>query len=308
MDFRNVLIAIVLSTIVLVGWATFFEPPIVEQQTIENKITKNEDISSPSIDEKEIKNEITRTDVINKTNRAKVENENIKGSISLQGAIIDDIIFKNYKETLNGENKVAFLNPKNSSKEYFIETGWALGGNEKIKLPLDNTLWKVKGNNTLTPNNPITLEWNNNEGLIFTKKIELDNKFLFKITQGIKNTSNKSFQFYPYAQITRKGKPEGRQIYILHEGFLGVFGDELIEKNFDDVEEEKFTINSSKGWLGITDKYWLTAIVPERGKNFKAEFLSKNEKYKANYIIKEAIILNPNNSITNEIKTFVAAK
>ena len=171
MDFRNVLIAIVLSTIVLVGWATFFEPPIVEQQTIENKITKNENISSPSIDEKEIKNEITRTDVINKTNRAKVENENIKGSISLQGAIIDDIIFKNYKETLNGENKVAFLNPKNSSKEYFIETGWALGGNEKIKLPLDNTLWKVKGNNTLTPNNPITLEWNNNEGLIFTKKL-----------------------------------------------------------------------------------------------------------------------------------------
>jgi len=117
MDFRNVLIAIVLSTIVLIGWAAFFEPPIVEQQTTENQITKNEDLSSPSIDEgeKEIKNEITRNDVINNTNRIKVENENIKGSISLQGAIIDDIIFKNYNETLNGENKVIFLNPKNSS-------------------------------------------------------------------------------------------------------------------------------------------------------------------------------------------------
>ena len=127
MDFRNVLMAIVLSTIVLIGWATFFEPPIVEQQTTEKQITKNEDLSSPSIDEgeKEIKNEITRNDVINNTNRIKIENENIKGSISLQGAIIDDIIFKNYKETLNGENKVTFLNPKNSSKEYFIETGWA---------------------------------------------------------------------------------------------------------------------------------------------------------------------------------------
>ena len=116
MDFRNVLIAIVLSTIVLIGWATFFEAPIVEQQTTENKITKNEDLSSPSIDEgeKEIKNEIARNDVINSTNRIKVENENIKGSISLQGAIIDDIIFKNYNETLNDENKVIFLNPKNS--------------------------------------------------------------------------------------------------------------------------------------------------------------------------------------------------
>jgi len=310
MDFRNVLIAIVLSTIVLIGWATFFEAPVVEQQTTENKITKNEDLSSPSIDEgeKEIKNEITRNDVINNTNRIKVENENIKGSISLQGAIIDDIIFKNYNETLNGENKVTFLNPKNSSEEYFIETGWASSGNEKIKLPLGDSIWKVKGNSTLTPNNPVTIEWDNGEGLIFTKKIDLDDKFLFKITQSIKNNSNKSFQFYPYAQITRVGKPEGMQIYILHEGFLGVFGDELIEKDYDDIEKEKFTINASKGWLGITDKYWLAAIVPEKGKEFKAEFVAKKEKYRANYIIKEAEILNPGTSITNEINAFVAAK
>jgi len=310
MDFKNVLIAIVLSTIVLIGWGTFFEAPIIEKQTSEKQLTENQDLSSPSIDEgeKEIKNEITRNDVINNTNRIKVENENIKGSISLQGAIIDDIIFKNYNETLNGENKVTFLNPKNSSEEYFIETGWASSGNEKIKLPLGDSIWKVKGNSTLTPNNPVTIEWDNGDGLIFTKKIDLDDKFLFKITQSIKNNSNKSFQFYPYAQITRGGKPEGMQIYILHEGFLGVFGEELVEEDYDDIEKEKFTINSSKGWLGITDKYWLTAIVPEKGKEFKAEFVAKKEKYRANYIIKEAKILNPGNSITNEIKTFVAAK
>ena len=150
MDGKNVLLAIVLSTLVLVIWATFFEAPIVEQPIAENKITKNEDLSSPSIDEdeKEIKNENTRNDLINNTKRIKVENENIKGSISLQGAIIDDIIFKNYNETLNGENKVIFLNPKNSSKEYFIETGWASSGDEKIKLPLLDTIWKVKGSST----------------------------------------------------------------------------------------------------------------------------------------------------------------
>ena len=235
MDFKNVLMAIVLSTLVLVFWGSFFEAPIIEQQAPEKQITENQDLSSPSIDksEQEVKNEITRGNVINSTNRIKVENENIKGSISLQGAIIDDIIFKNYNETLNGENKVIFLNPKNSSKEYFIETGWASGGNEKIKLPLSDTIWKVKGNSTLTPNNPVTMEWDNGDGLTFTKKIDLDEKFLFKITQSIKNNSNKSFQFYPYAQITRGGKPEGMQIYILHEGFLGVFGDELIEKDYD---------------------------------------------------------------------------
>ena len=167
MDGKNVLLAIVLSTVVLIGWATFFEAPIVEQEAKKNEIAKNEDLSSPSIDEKETKNETTRIDAINKTKRIKVENENIKGSISLQGAIIDDIIFKNYKETLDGENKVVFLNPKNSSEEYFIETGWASGGNENIKLPLNDTIWKVKGNSTLTPNNPVTVEWDNGDGLIF---------------------------------------------------------------------------------------------------------------------------------------------
>jgi len=310
MDGKNVLLAIVLSTLVLVVWATFFDVPIVEQQTTENEITKNEDLSSPSIDEdtKEIKSEITRSDTINKTKRVKIENENIKGSLSLEGAIIDDIIFKNYKETLNGENKVSFLNPKNSSKEYFIETGWASGGNEKIKLPLDNTIWKVKGNSTLTPNNPVTLEWDNNEGLIFTKKIELDDKYLFKISQGIKNTSNKSYEFFPYAQITRNYKPDVIPIYILHEGFIGMFDDELKEEDYEDVEDEKFIINSSKGWLGITDKYWLTAIVPEKGKKFKSEFLSIDGKYKANFIIKEPTVLSSNASITNEINAFVMAK
>ena len=310
MDTKNVLLAVILSTVVLVSWAMFFEPPVVEQSTSEKQITKNEDLSSPSIDEdkKEIKNEITRDNLIKSTDRIKIENENIKGSISLEGAIIDDIIFKNYKETLGSENKVVFLNPKNSLKEYFVETGWASGGNDKIKLPLSKTVWKVRGNSTLTPNNPVTLEWDNGDGLLFTKKIKLDDKFLFEITQSVQNNSNKSFQFYPYAQITRNGKPDGMKIYILHEGFLGVFGEELKEEDYEDIEKEKFTTTNTKGWLGITDKYWLTAIVPEKGNEFKAEFVAKNNKYRANYIIKDAKILNPGSSVTNKINTFVAAK
>ena len=161
MEFRNVLLAIVLSTVVLIGWATFFEEPIVQQENVKKEINKNEDLSSPSIDEKNIPNEITRSEAINKTKRIKIENENMKGSISLKGALIDDITFKNYKETLDSENNVTFLNPKNSSKEYFIETGWASGGDEKIKLPLSETVWKVKGNNTLTPRDPVVVEWDN---------------------------------------------------------------------------------------------------------------------------------------------------
>ncbi len=308
MDSKNVLFAIVLSTIVLVFWATFFEPPPVERQPAKNDITKNEENLSPSIDATKILKEISRSESLNKVERIKLENNNIKGSISLEGGIIDDITFKNYKENLNEDDNVIFLNPKNSEKGYFIETGWASSGNDKLKLPLNNTIWKIKGNTLLAPNKPIILEWDNKEGLIFTKKIELDNKFLFKITQNIKNNSNKSYQFFPYAQITRNYKPEVTPIYILHEGFIGVFGDELKEEDYEDIDDEKFTTSNSKGWLGITDKYWLTAIVPEKGKKFKAEFISKDKKYKANFIIKEPVILNPNSSVTNEVNAFVAAK
>ena len=308
MDSKNVLFAIVLSTIVLVFWATFFEPPAVERQPAKNEITKNEEDLSPSIDATKILKEISRNESLNKVERIKLENNNIKGSISLEGGIIDDITFKNYKENLNEDDNVIFLNPKNSEKGYFIETGWASSGNDKLKLPLNSTIWKIKGNSLLAPNKPIILEWDNKEGLIFTKKIELDNKFLFKITQNIKNNSNKSYQFFPYAQITRNYKPDVTPIYILHEGFIGVFGDELKEEDYEDIDDEKFTTNNSKGWLGIADKYWLTAIVPEKGKKFKAEFISKDKKYKANFIIKEPVILNPNSSVTNEVNAFVAAK
>ena len=302
------MIAIVLSTLVLVFWATFFDPPPVERQILEDQITKSEEPSSPSIEKVELSKKVERNDAINSVERIKIENSNIKGSISLQGAIIDDVTFKNYKVSLDSDEKVIFLNPKNSSEGYYIETGWASNSNENLKLPLGNTIWKAKGNKKLTPGNPIVLEWDNNEGLIFTKKIELDDKFLFKISQGIKNTSNKSYEFFPYAQITRNYKPDVIPIYILHEGFIGMFDDELMETDYDDIEDEKFTTSSSEGWLGITDKYWLTVIVPEKGKKFKSEFLTSDEKYKANFIIKEPIVLKSNTSITNEINAFVAAK
>ena len=308
MDTKNVLMAIVLSTLVLVFWATFFEPPPVERQIVEDQVVKKEESSSPSIEKDKLSKKITRNEAIDYVSRIKIENNNIKGSISLQGAIIDDIIFKNYNISLDSDEKVIFLNPKDTSKGYYIETGWASNSKEKLKLPLDNTIWKVKGNNLLTPNSPVVIEWDNNEGLIFTKKIELDDKFLFRITQSVKNTTDKSYEFFPYAQITRNYKPDVIPIYILHEGFIGMFDEELKEEDYKDIEDEKITTNSSKGWLGITDKYWLTAIVPEKGKEFKSEFLTTDGKYKANFIIKRPEVLGSNTSITNEINAFVAAK
>ena len=169
MEGKNVLLAIVFSTLVLVLWATFFESPNIDKKITEEQIKKTEETSSPSIEKVATSKKISRDDAINSVKRIKLENENIKGSISLEGGVIDDIIFKNYNESQKSEEKVIFLNPKNSEEGYYIETGWASSGSEKINLPLDSTIWKVKGNMLLTPNNPVILEWNNSEGLIFTK-------------------------------------------------------------------------------------------------------------------------------------------
>jgi len=308
MDSKNVLIAVILSSIVLVVWAILFEPPPSEKKITEKQITNNENIDTPTLENGELLNEISRSDAINKTKRVTIENNNLKGSISLEGAIIDDIVFKKYNETLNDNKNVVFLNPKNYKNGYYIESGWASTSDKNLKLPNDTTVWEIKRNSVLTPNNETVLEWNNGDGLIFTKKIQIDDKFLFKITQEIKNTSNNSFMIYPYAQITRNYKPEVTPIYILHEGFLGVFDEELKEEDYDDIEKQKFTRNSEKGWLGISDKYWLTAIVPEKGKKFKSEFLAKDGKYKANFIITEPIIINPSTTVKSEIKAFAAVK
>ena len=122
-------------------------------------------------------------------------------------------------------------------------------------------------NNVLSNNSPVILQWSNKEGVTFEKRIELDDKYLFKISQKVKNNSNSSIDLYPYAQMTRNKIPDDIQnFYIQHEGFIGVFDDELKEDDYDDVKEKKLLGESNDGWLGITDKYWMTAFVPEKGK------------------------------------------
>ena len=175
-------------------------------------------------------------------------------------------------------------------------------------MPTKNSKWKVEGNKVLTDRSPIILKWNNNEGVIFKKKIELDEKYLFKISQEIQNNSSQSVELYPYAQITRNKVPDDIQnFYISHEGFIGVFDDELKEDDYDDIEDNKIVRETNEGWLGITDKYWMTVLVPEAGKNFKSTY-QYNDSFKANYIINEPVKINANSSGVNSLRLFVAAK
>ncbi len=309
MDAKNVIAAISLSAAVIILYGLFFapEPSQIDQQKIiegENKIVQTND--APSIDQDPIVEKISRDEAIKQSNRIEFENENMIGTISLSGGIIDDLIFKNYTKTLKGPDNIILLNPRNYQNGYFIETGWATN-NENIDVPTSNTIWSIEGNKKLTPENSVKLVWKNNQGLIFEKQISIDNNFLFKVQQKITNPTNKKYNFYPYGQIIRNIAPDVTNFYILHEGLIGVFDDQLVEKDYDDIEDKKYTKTASKGWTGITDKFWTTVMIPEENKDFRNVFEYKN-KFKANFIETKSTEVGSNEAKSNTIRIIVAAK
>ena len=307
MDSKNVIAAISLSAAVIILYSLFFAPSPSELNKINNDTLKNEiNSETPLLEDNNTITEITREDALTSNKRIQFQNEKIKGSISLIGGIIDDLIFENYTETLNGNDKIILLNPKEIDKGYFIETGWVTNS-KNINLPNSKSEWNVKGNNKLSPNNPVTLVWKNNQKLEFQKIFSIDDNFLFTVDQKIINKSNKSFNFYPYGQIIRNKAPEVTNFYILHEGLIGVFDEELVEKDYDDIEEKKFTKKANKGWFGITDKYWITTLIPNNNKSFRSDFDFKN-KFKASYIETEPMEVSENSTINSKTNIIVAAK
>ena len=307
MDSKNVIAAIALSSAVIVLYSLFFVP---EQSTPKqnlsekNKIEQNSD--TPSLDEKETLIQISREDALKENERLLFENNNIIGSISLKGASIDDLTFKNYKINLNDEKKVTLLGPRNISEGYLIESGFVTT-DKNIDIPGSDTVWSIIGNNKLTDQSPVKLSWTNDQGITFEKQISLDNQYLFTIKQIVKNNTNKKYDFYSYGQIIRNQIPDITDFYILHEGLIATLDDELIEEDYDDIQEKKFTKVAQKGWLGIGDKYWITSLIPPRDKEFKTTFDYK-KKFRANFIATEPLTLNENSSIEDELQIIVAAK
>ena len=305
---KNIIAAISLSAAIIVLWALFFSPSPEDREKIKQKrIDSVKSLDAPEIENSETNNLLSRKEALNKDKRIIFENDNVKGSISLKGAIIDDLLFKNYNEKLEGTKKVVLLNPRNASDTYYLETGW-VSNNKNIDLPNNKSKWKVEGNTKLSPGNDVKLIWKNAQGLTFEKIISIDNKFLFTVNQKIKNNTNKIYNFYPYSQIIRKNIPRDIvNFFILHEGPLGVFDDQLVEKDYDDVIDKKYSINAEKGFLGITDKYWLTSLIPEKNKKFRADF-EYSEKFKISYIETEALEAQPNKQISNKVDIVIAAK
>ena len=300
---RNLVAAISLSMTVLIGYQLFFvdvKKDQYKQEMITENVGDSSNIPIPSNENSGILNtENTKSVAIKTVPRVSLMSKEISGSISLRGARIDDVTLTQYRETLDPESTlINLLLKSNERNPYFIEFGWS--SPDGVKIPNGKTLWKAS-KQILSPDTNVTLSWDNGEGVVFYQDISIDDTFMFTVNQRVKNNSKNLITLYPYGLIRRTGEPDTTRFFVLHEGPLGVFDGTLSEKNYEDLEDAgKKGINikplEAGGWIGLTDKYWLTALLPDQkeifnftyrhlnssGGQYQTDFLGKAIKIQSN--------------------------
>ena len=291
MESRNLILAIILSVGVLFIWSFFFEAP--EQEMLNGEIESGDvsEVNSNELDMEAI-DEIERSlgiaendnigldEALSADKRVKIETNSIVGSINLKGLRIDDIVLKKYNETQEEfSEKIRVLQPIDTYDGYEVTFGWIKNQDANFETPNAESIWKVSNNNaTLTSNNEVEFEWSNTTGQTFVTTIGLDEDYLFDITQEVKNNSNEEIIINNASKVTRKQAPSLSGMFILHEGLLGVLQEKLELIDYDDLKDDEETLNfeSDNGWVGITDKYWLAALIPDQNKSFKAIYTYDN--------------------------------
>ncbi len=290
-DTRNLIAAICLSMSVLIGYQMLFGEPPQEQdvKTKNNVLEKNNEPSINLPQSGDNNNLVEKTRNIKSTPRLIISNEELIGSISLVGARIDDLTLKNYKETINPDSKkIRFLKKIDENKPFFVQFGWSSPNNDKV--PNGNTIWEASGS-ILEPDKEVTLKWNNGQGLTFYQTLSIDNDFMIKVIQKVENKTNNSVNLYPYGLIRRTGEPETIDFFVLHEGPLGVFDGSLKEKSYSDLKEsgqkgESIIPVDKGGWIGITDKYWMAALIPDQNlnSNFTYRYIKNSSSYQTDFL------------------------
>ena len=241
--------------------------------------------------------------------RVPLHSERLDGSISLVGGRIDDLILRDYRETLDkNSSEIVLLWPTETQQPYYAEFGW-LG--KDVNLPKADTLWKTRGSR-LSPKTPLLLTWDNDEGLVFERHYSLDENFMITLTQRVKNNTRKDVSLAPYGLISRTGTPDILGFYILHEGLIGVFDEVLKEVDYSDLRDEGVQRQATTGgWLGITDKYWLAALIPDQQSKLETSFNAGRrgnlDLYQADYLA-PPIIAKPGGAMETTNRLFAGAK
>jgi YidC/Oxa1 family membrane protein insertase len=338
MDSKNTIIAIVLSALVLIGWQYFVGMP--QERAREQRQAQQQALQAPQTNETGqpapttsaqppvpgagpipgqpaptvAAQAETREAAIKQSKRIAIDTGTLHGSIALKGGRIDDIALLKYRETVDPNSPpIVLLSPSGSPDPFYAEFGWTPAKGTDAKLPNSETVWTQAGSGALGVDHPVTLTYDNGEGLEFHRTISVDDKYMFKIKDEVVNKSAKPVSLYPYALISRHGTPKTAGYYILHEGLIGMLGDdglqEITYKKIDDKKVMNFDVKD--GWLGITDKYWAAALLPDTNAHLKAHFstgkLGTLPTYQTDYLLDEQTIA-PGATGSADARLFAGAK
>ena len=326
MDQKNLVVAIVLSVVILLGFQMLFPgppppPPEESSATADTVADGSADIPSvPAADDGQpaVVGQSDDPESVPRDDSPRLpidagENGRLIGSVALVGGRIDDLTLADYRETVDPESpQIRLLAPPGAASPYFAEFGWAADEREGVgPTPGPQTEWSTS-DSRLSPGSPITLTWDNGEGLHFSRKIAIDENFMFAVTQSVANRSDAPVTLHPYGRISRTDEPTTLGFYILHEGPLGVFGGTLKEVDYSDLRETP-TIEQSTtgGWIGITDKFWLAALVPDQKMAANTRFHFSNrggrDKFQVDYLLEPMVIpVGGSAEVTNRL--FAGAK
>jgi YidC/Oxa1 family membrane protein insertase len=300
-DQTNLMVAVALSILVLIAWQYFFARPQIQQEQARQEFNReleaqrsgtskpesppnvaNAPVATPSAGVPGAATQpsaapLTRQEALASSPRLKVATPSLEGSIALRSGRIDDLVLSKYRETVDPNSpKVTLLSPVGAPDPYFAEFGWVAQSGTPTKVPDRDSLWSIENGSVLTPDTPVTLTWDNGQGLIFHRNISVDKDYMFKIVDEIENKSATDVALLPYARVHRAGHPPSQVYSVLHEGLVGISGEQgLVEETYANALKEgvpKTYDNVTGGWLGITDKYWATALIPDQTEPYRAMY------------------------------------
>ncbi|MES2214476.1 MAG: membrane protein insertase YidC [Pseudomonadota bacterium] len=309
----NLIAAIVLSIGIMAGWQYFYERPRLAEsaEAIQQYNNQMEQIKETQL-QTESQAPATRSEAVAQNKRIPIISEALRGSISLKGARFDDLTLMNYKETIDKNSpNVSLLSPASSSDAYFAEMGWH-SKSPNLILPNDQTIF-TSDKEELTPDSPITLSWTSPDNIVFMLHVAVDKDYMFTIKQSVVNNSNAPISLEPYGLINRSYTETEKAMQILHQGPIAAINGELKEHTFSDIKDKKTERlnNANVDWIGITDKYWLTAFIPDQASNYNASFSyamqNAKDKFQVDFLGKTQIVEQGNKfEVTNYL--FAGAK
>ncbi|AUX75045.1 membrane protein insertase OxaA/YidC [Sinorhizobium fredii] len=320
---RNYFVAIALSVLILVAWQFFYVNPRMEKERIAAENAQQTQHAQPqqggepaapgqALPGGAVPGE-SRDQAVAKSARVAIDTPALSGSINLTGARFDDLKLKGYHETVDPKSPVITLfSPAETADGYFTEIGY-IGSDATGSVPGPQTVWTLSGGDKLTPATPVTLTYTNDKGITFARTISVDDRYMFQVVDSIKNAGSAPASLSSYGRVTRFNKPTTPSIYVLHEGFIGVAGENgLQEVGYSKVEDDQPVEpgKSTGGWLGITDKYWAATIVPPQQTPFDirfSHFADGRPRYQSDYK-SDAITVAPGQAAEVKNLVFAGAK